>query len=54
MVGFQGWLGAQVVASNLQPGMITLHIHPSVTAVSTVTKQIDPATWAVLDMLNAM
>ncbi len=26
MVGFQGWLGAQVVASNLQPGMITLHM----------------------------
>ena len=26
MVGFQGWLGAKVVASNLQPGMITLHM----------------------------
>jgi cytochrome c oxidase assembly protein subunit 15 len=26
MVGFQGWLGAQVVGSNLQPGMITLHM----------------------------
>jgi len=26
MVGFQGWLGAQVVSSNLQPGMITLHM----------------------------
>ncbi|MCP5330609.1 MAG: COX15/CtaA family protein [Pseudomonadales bacterium] len=26
MVGFQGWLGAQVVASNLMPGMITLHM----------------------------
>lgn len=26
MTGFQGWLGAQVVASNLQPGMITLHM----------------------------
>ena len=26
MVGFQGWLGARVVASNLQPGMITLHM----------------------------
>ncbi|MDX1490156.1 MAG: COX15/CtaA family protein [Pseudohongiellaceae bacterium] len=26
MVGFQGWLGAQVVASNLTPGMITLHM----------------------------
>jgi cytochrome c oxidase assembly protein subunit 15 len=26
MVGFQGWLGAQVVSSNLLPGMITLHM----------------------------
>ena len=26
MVGFQGWLGARVVASNLHPGMITLHM----------------------------
>ena len=26
MVGFEGWLGAQVVGSNLQPGMITLHM----------------------------
>lgn len=26
MVGFQGWLGAKVVSSNLQPGMITLHM----------------------------
>lgn len=25
-VGFQGWLGSRVVASNLQPGMITLHM----------------------------
>ena len=26
MVGFQGWLGSRVVASNLQPGMITVHM----------------------------
>ncbi len=26
MVGFQGWLGAKVVGSNLQPGMISLHM----------------------------
>jgi len=26
MVGFQGWLGSKVVSSNLQPGMITLHM----------------------------
>ncbi len=26
MVGIQGWLGARVVGSNLQPGMITIHM----------------------------
>ena len=26
MVGFQGWLGAKVVGSNLQPGLITIHM----------------------------
>ncbi|PCH58968.1 MAG: heme A synthase [SAR86 cluster bacterium] len=26
MVGFQGWLGAKVVGSNLQPGLITVHM----------------------------
>lgn len=26
MVGFQGWLGAKVVSSNLQAGMITIHM----------------------------
>ncbi len=26
MVSFQGWLGSRVVASNLQPGMITVHM----------------------------
>lgn len=26
LVGIQGWLGSRVVASNLQPGMITLHM----------------------------
>ena len=26
MVGFQGWLGARVVGSNLQPGIITIHM----------------------------
>jgi len=26
LVGFEGWLGAKVVASNLMPGMITVHM----------------------------
>jgi len=36
MVGFQGWLGAQVVASNLQPGMITLHMLMALAIVGTL------------------
>lgn len=36
MVGFQGWLGAQVVASNLQPGMITLHMLMALAIVATL------------------
>ncbi|MEX1197552.1 MAG: COX15/CtaA family protein [Pseudohongiellaceae bacterium] len=36
MVGFQGWLGAQVVASNLQPGMITLHMVMALAIVATL------------------
>ena len=36
MVGFQGWLGAQVVGSNLQPGMITLHMLVALAIVGTL------------------
>ena len=36
MVGFQGWLGAQVVASNLKPGMITLHMLMALAIVGTL------------------
>ena len=36
MVGFQGWLGAKVVASNLQPGMITLHMLMALAIVGTL------------------
>lgn len=36
MVGFQGWLGARVVASNLQAGMITLHMLMALAIVGTL------------------
>ncbi|MGM0631842.1 MAG: COX15/CtaA family protein [Pseudomonadota bacterium] len=36
MVGFQGWLGSRVVASNLQPGMITLHMVMALAIVATL------------------
>lgn len=36
MVGFQGWLGAKVVSSNLQPGMITLHMLMALAIVGTL------------------
>jgi cytochrome c oxidase assembly protein subunit 15 len=36
MVGFQGWLGSKVVASNLQPGMITLHMLMALAIVGTL------------------
>lgn len=36
MVGFQGWLGAKVVGSNLQPGMITLHMLVALAIVGTL------------------
>ena len=36
MVGFQGWLGAQVVGSNLQPGLITLHMLMALALVGTL------------------
>lgn len=36
MVGFQGWLGAKVVGSNLQPGMITLHMLMALAIVGTL------------------
>ena len=36
MVGFQGWLGAKVVGSNLQPGMITIHMLMALAIVATL------------------
>ena len=36
MVGFQGWLGSKVVSSNLQPGMITLHMLVALAIVGTL------------------
>ena len=36
MVGFQGWLGSKVVSSNLQPGMITLHMFVALAIVGTL------------------
>ena len=36
MVGFQGWLGSKVVSSNLQPGMITLHMLVALAIVATL------------------
>lgn len=36
MVGFQGWLGSRVVASNLQPGMITVHMLMALAIVGTL------------------
>ena len=34
LVGFQGWLGSAVVASNLKPGMITVHMVVALVIVS--------------------
>lgn len=36
MVGFQGWLGAKVVGSNLQPGLITVHMLMALAIVGTL------------------
>lgn len=36
MVGFQGWLGAKVVSSNLLPGMITVHMLMALAIVGTL------------------
>ena len=36
MVGFQGWLGSKVVSSNLQPGMITVHMLVALAIVGTL------------------
>jgi cytochrome c oxidase assembly protein subunit 15 len=36
MVIYQGWLGSRVVASNLQPGMITVHMLMALVIVGTL------------------
>ena len=48
MVGFQGWLGAQVVGSNLQPGMITIHMLMALAIVATLLFALAQASKSVM------
>ncbi len=49
MVGFQGWLGAKVVGSNLQPGMITLHMLMALAIVGTLLFAVAQARRGVME-----
>jgi len=49
MVGFQGWLGARVVASNLQPGMITVHMLMALAIVATLLYALAQARRGILE-----
>lgn len=49
MVGFQGWLGAQVVGSNLQPGMITLHMLMALAIVATLLYAVAQARRGIME-----
>ena len=48
MVIYQGWLGSRVVASNLQPGMITVHMLMSLAIVGTLIYALARGRRAVL------
>lgn len=48
LVIYQGWLGARVVASNLQPGMITLHMLMALAIVGVLIYALARARKAVL------
>lgn len=49
MVGFQGWLGAKVVGSNLQPGMITLHMLMALAIVGTLLFAVAQARRGIME-----
>ncbi|MEE2783354.1 MAG: COX15/CtaA family protein [Pseudomonadota bacterium] len=52
MVGFQGWLGAKVVSSNLQPGMITIHMLMALAIVATLLFALAQARRGTLSTLS--
>jgi heme a synthase len=54
LVGFQGWLGARVVASQLQPGMITLHMIVALIIVATLIYAITRSQIAVFKKKTAV
>lgn len=49
MVGFQGWLGAKVVGSNLQPGMITIHMLMALAIVGTLLFAVAQARRGIME-----
>lgn len=53
MVIYQGWLGSRVVASNLQPGMITLHMLMALAIVGTLLFALARARRGVLAAQSA-
>ena len=53
MVIYQGWLGSRVVASNLQPGMITLHMLMALAIVGTLLFALARARRVVLAAQSA-
>ncbi|WP_157200491.1 COX15/CtaA family protein [Methylomonas lenta] len=53
LVGFQGWLGSAVVASNLKPFMITLHMLVALFIVALLIYAISRSQKPLLSALNA-
>ena len=53
LVGFQGWLGSAVVASNLKPFMITLHMLLALFIVALLIYAISRSQKSLLSVLNA-